>query len=651
MVLKHFIYILEGIVNRIANHSIVVNSVCFVLQEEIIVVLHFSKLELKMIVINILAFLFLLMYSPINLAIFEYFDYASYLIFHVSLEFMSLSICFVMAILGWVMVPLTKSRYMFNFSLLFLLVGMFDGIHTLAFGGMPFGLNPDAATLFWMIARITEAIGLILVLSVPDNMLKRRNIKFICTFVSFSGLTAAVILYQSIALLPEPVRAIFNFSAALRIQVEYFIMTLRVITAVFVSYRYIKYNKTSDIYIIQAVMLELVGGFVQVLYSDTADPIMCHIYKAVGYYYLLKGVYLTTITDYFENKRSAEQRFSTLFHTNSSMMAVLNPSGTYFDVNNSFARTFGLPPQDIIGKDISDINLGDGGNMAHLLKKLTKGQSQIRNEEIHYKSISGRITAYLSADIIDFGMNKYILFTLTDITEKRNLEKEIKRLDHLNLVGQMAASIGHEIRNPLTTVRGYLQVMQRRSSDLVFKETISLMIKELDHANNIITEFLTLAKNKRSQFEQQDINELIRNLYPLIKANAMANDRDIKLELGSVTKVDLDPDEIRQVILNLVQNAIEATTQGGEIMIRTYLDKDDVILSVENNGKQIPQEILDKLGTPFFTTKEMGTGLGLAVCYSIVARHNGKVNVKSDNNLTKFGISFGSERAFRANGQ
>jgi PAS domain S-box-containing protein len=238
---------------------------------------------------------------------------------------------------------------------------------------------------------------------------------------------------------------------------------------------------------------------------------------------------------------------------------------------------------------------------------------------------------------------------ITDISERKHYEKELARLDLLNLVGEMAASIGHEVRNPMTTVRGFLQLYRKKDLFIQYKESFDLMIDELDRANSIITEFLSLAKNKVVNLKLQDLNTILLNLSPLIQADAMGLDKYINFQLEEIPELFLDEKEIRQLILNLVRNGLEAMSSGGSLAIRTYLDGNDVVLSVQDQGKGIAQEILEKIGTPFFTTKESGTGLGLAVCYGIAGRHDAVIKIETSPKGTTFLIRFNILEANQGN--
>lgn len=229
---------------------------------------------------------------------------------------------------------------------------------------------------------------------------------------------------------------------------------------------------------------------------------------------------------------------------------------------------------------------------------------------------------------------------ITDITERKMYEKELARLDRLNLVGKMAATIGHEVRNPMTTVRGFLQFYQGKDAFLQYKGSFDLMINELDRANSIITEFLSLAVNKTLDLKTQNLNTIIENIRPLIQADALMSDKNIIMQLKEIAELKLNEKEIRQLILNLVRNGLEAMSPGGSLTIRTSSDSNGVNLSVQDQGKGIETHIMEKLGTPFFTTKDNGTGLGLAVCYSIAARHNSQISIETSPSGTTFVVSF-----------
>lgn len=223
---------------------------------------------------------------------------------------------------------------------------------------------------------------------------------------------------------------------------------------------------------------------------------------------------------------------------------------------------------------------------------------------------------------------------------KKQTELEIARLDRLSLIGQMATAIGHEIRNPLTTVKGYLQLFSQKTIFSSYAPQFNLMLDELSRANCIITEFLSLSHDKAIKMLPCSLNDMINNFQPIIESEALFHGMSLHMELKNTPNLLLDEKEIKQLILNLTRNSFEAMEKGGCLSIKTYLLSSYVVLAISDQGKGIAPELLSKLGTPFFTTKEGNAGLGLAICYSIAHRHKAKIDFISGKDGTTCSIYF-----------
>jgi two-component system, sporulation sensor kinase E len=226
------------------------------------------------------------------------------------------------------------------------------------------------------------------------------------------------------------------------------------------------------------------------------------------------------------------------------------------------------------------------------------------------------------------------------LSQNTDLEDKLKRISSLHMVGEMAASISHEIRNPLTTIRGFLQILRNKNEYQADRVYFDTMIEEVTRANNIITEYLSLAQDKFTELSPQNLNTIIQTIYPLMQASANANNQSIYLNLEEIPPIHLDEKEIRQLLHNLIRNGLEAMSEGQLLTLRTYESSEHVILSIQDQGSGIPPEIIKQLGTPFMTTKESGTGLGLTVCYNIAKRHNATIQVDSGPTGTTFNIQF-----------
>lgn len=239
------------------------------------------------------------------------------------------------------------------------------------------------------------------------------------------------------------------------------------------------------------------------------------------------------------------------------------------------------------------------------------------------------------------GLHSAIIKINKDSTQEKRILQELAELDQMKLVSQIAAGISHEIRNPMTTVRGYLQLLSLKKELASYQPKFKLMIEELDRANHIITEFLSLAKTKVIALVPQDLNQVISDLAPLLESDAISCGKQFSICLAKHRIfVLLDKSEIRQLMLNLVRNSLEAVDTDGKITIMTFCEHDKGILAIRDNGSGIPNEVMDKLGTPFISTKENGTGLGLSICYRIANHHHGKIDIETGNKGTTFYIQF-----------
>lgn len=188
-----------------------------------------------------------------------------------------------------------------------------------------------------------------------------------------------------------------------------------------------------------------------------------------------------------------EESFSGAFNASPNIMAILTFTNTFtdarfVDVNETFTRVTGYSRDEVAGRATSEINLwADPGDIARMTTRVLKKKG-IQNQEIKFRTKSGEIkSGLLSAVLIDFNGRPRLHVNANEITERKKFEREIARLERLNLVGEMAAGIGHELRNPMTTVRGFLQMLGHKEECVKYKEYFDLMIEELDRANLIIT--------------------------------------------------------------------------------------------------------------------------------------------------------------------
>lgn len=335
-----------------------------------------------------------------------------------------------------------------------------------------------------------------------------------------------------------------------------------------------------------------------------------------------------------EKLQLSEQLFRKTFEFSPNLMVIQSiKDGRFVDVNESWEKITGYKIEEI---NPTMFNSAEGNSIQPFSE-----EELLRNVRITYETKCGDTrNGLLSTEVLKLKGENCLLWVVTDITERLNIEKEMARLDRLDLIGEMAASIAHEIRNPMTTVRGFLQMMKERPQHSENQEYFELMISELDRANTIITEFLTLSKNQAMELKMDNLNILVETLFPLIQADAFNHKNDVEMKLEEIPNLLFDQREIRQMILNLARNGLDAMQPGGILSLRTFRTDEEVIFEVQDQGSGIDSDVLEKLGNPFFTTKENGTGLGLAVCFRIAEKHKARISIKTSSDGTTFDVHF-----------
>ncbi|MGE5371453.1 MAG: PAS domain S-box protein [Solirubrobacterales bacterium] len=343
-----------------------------------------------------------------------------------------------------------------------------------------------------------------------------------------------------------------------------------------------------------------------------------------------------------EALRQSEERFFNAFHANPMMMVILDmEENRFIEANQKFLDIMEIDRNEVIGRTPVELRFWPEHLDVEPYRQRLESEHHLDQMEWTLTSRSGQsYTVLTSIQLITLNGRKCRVTGMQDVTEKKQLEENISRLARLNLIGQMAASIGHEIRNPMTAVRGFLQMMRQKEDTHQYHAYYDIMIEELDRANRIITDYLNIASDKRVNLKPHALDAVIQTIFPLLEAEAHYLDMMIQLDLNLPSVVMIDEKEIRQLIMNLTRNGLEAMKPGGTLRISTRIEDDRAVLILQDEGPGFAQGLLDQLGTPFITTKESGTGLGLAVCYSIAARHQAVIKVESSPNGTRISVSF-----------
>jgi PAS domain S-box-containing protein len=282
----------------------------------------------------------------------------------------------------------------------------------------------------------------------------------------------------------------------------------------------------------------------------------------------------------------------------------------------------------------------------HELKK----KKNIDHFEIEYhrndeKKLILELTAFIILD-----ENQDVLGAVTlvnDLTEKKKMDDYLSRVEKFAALGRIVSGIAHEVRNPLASIYTTVQNLENELSEHnSARNDLQNIMEEIDRVEKLIRQILNLAKPLPLQIETVDINELLLATIPLIEKEAKKKGITLKTRLScDIGHTGADPNRLRQVILNLLINAIESITKRGTITISTEMvveavgQKKWMLMKCKDNGVGIHPDIIDKIFDPFFTTKNVGTGLGLAVSHKIIQDHNGMIEVESrKDNGTTFSI-------------
>lgn len=211
-------------------------------------------------------------------------------------------------------------------------------------------------------------------------------------------------------------------------------------------------------------------------------------------------------------------------------------------------------------------------------------------------------------------------------------EEHLRRADRLSALGELSAGMAHEIRNPLSAIKGAAEILKDDySPDEGKYEFVQILLKETDRLNHIVQEFLGFARPKQPEFRQVDVNKGIESVLTLISQEARKAGVRIEKKLDpAIGRRSLDAGLLEQAFLNLVLNAVQAMPQGGTLTIESGLRDNAIEVKIIDTGTGITEEDRKKLFSPFFTTKKNGTGLGLAITYRIIENHKGSIDVKSE---------------------
>lgn len=343
-----------------------------------------------------------------------------------------------------------------------------------------------------------------------------------------------------------------------------------------------------------------------------------------------------------KNLQKSRERYQKLIQNSIDTIGVIHNDKWVF-INESGLRLFGVRDYaQIIGKNIySHLERDSFQSIKKMLIDINAGKKEVLLIKPGWRRKTDGQTIYTEMVCIPttyFG-EPAVQVILRDLTERKNAENMMVQSEKLTIAGQLAAGIAHEIRNPLTAIKGFLQLMQseRKESDQYF----DIVFSELNRIELILSELLMLAKPQEALFKQMNMSHVLTEVITLLETEANLNNVMIQKRFSDGPDfVHCDPNQLKQVFINLIKNAIEAMPSGGAITIETICENDTFTIHFVDTGEGIPEDILQKIGQPFVTTKESGNGLGLMMTFKIIENHKGTIQVESEEGKgTKFTIS------------
>jgi two-component system sensor histidine kinase HydH len=312
-------------------------------------------------------------------------------------------------------------------------------------------------------------------------------------------------------------------------------------------------------------------------------------------------------------------------------LVAINSRGEIIAFNQTAESIMGHAFSDVIGKKADDILPAPCGTLLQNLRT----EKRIIEKEIDCPVRDGKIVPLeVIAATLEEENGEFLgyVILIRDITEIQHLKKEIAISQRLASLGNLAAGVAHEIRNPLSSIKGFATFFKERYRDRPEdKKTADIMIQEVDRLNRVISQLLEFARPMDINKQRVSIHTVIQDTLKMIEGQAKEKEIIIHADLSpDVGEVFIDPDKITQVFLNLYLNAIEATQRGGALSVILFPQNERTIrIDISDTGRGIDPNELAHVFDPYFTTRPTGTGLGLAIVHKIIEAHDGEIRVDS----------------------
>ncbi len=312
------------------------------------------------------------------------------------------------------------------------------------------------------------------------------------------------------------------------------------------------------------------------------------------------------------------------------VVAVDIQEGSVIAFNHEAEKILGFSASEVIGKNFKD---SLPPQLLEAISQAKEGSGAVEREENVKLNNGKEIPLHITATLIreEGGHPMGVVALLRDLSHIKHLEREVARSQRLAAIGRLAAGVAHEIRNPLSSIKGFATYFREKCHDLPeSRATADIMIQEVERLNRVIGQLLDFARPDNVLKRPVDIHELLQDSIRMVQQDSER--KGIKVELSSQhLEVPLDPDRVKQALLNLYLNALDAMDPGGTLRVKSSFDekKGELAIMVSDTGQGIRPQDLPHIFDPYFTTKSSGTGLGLSIVLKIAEAHGGKINVES----------------------
>jgi PAS domain S-box-containing protein len=330
----------------------------------------------------------------------------------------------------------------------------------------------------------------------------------------------------------------------------------------------------------------------------------------------------------FEQVMMAEQQLENIFESMSDMVYFNNRDYVIQSVNRAVSNRIGLPASEIVGKKCYEVFHGMNEPYSKCPHHKTVMTKKAYIEELEDPHLGGTFLTS-SSPIFDL-TGEFIgsVHVVRDITELKNLQEKLVLSEKMAALGEVAAKVAHEIRNPLVSVGGFAKRLEKKLEGNL-KEYAGIIVKEVERLEGILREILGFVKEVRLARENIDLNSLVDDVIILMESEIIERGISLFRDFGPPTEVFIDPNRVKEALLNIISNAVQSLAGQGAVYVRTYTDEGYAVVEIEDTGRGIPEKDIPFVFNPFYTTKASGTGLGLAITHRIVQEHNGKIDLET----------------------